>query len=97
MKYKFTYWDNSQTTWVYPPKPPKMQGYAQPLLVFSCISESILKADKLFEHALNSGKVILISKKKKPKSFKVSGLAQIGCRFEKATLWEKIVDCFHGM
>jgi len=86
MKYKFTYWDNSQAEWVYPPPPPKTQGYLQPLLVFSCEADGILEADKLFEHALNNGTVILKFKKKqkkKPKSFKVSGLPQIGCHGEK--------------
>lgn len=110
MKLKYTYKDNSAAVCV-KPNPikiyhtvllilakPSLHGQNVAPVIFECIADNILEADKLFDHALNNGTLpIKIEKGKKGKKLSVVGLAHVGCSISKLTKFEKVVDWFHGI
>lgn len=81
----YTYVDNGKCEWV-PPTGNALHGHLQPTKLFECDAKCLLDADKLFEHALNVGTIILTHKGKPPKSFDVSKLTTVGCSISSLTL-----------
>lgn len=86
----YEYFDTSQSVWIYPGwynKQPSdlhvKHGYHKSPVIFECVAEDILEADKLFEESLNTCKILLVGEKKKPKTYDVSKMPHIVLKIEK--------------